>query len=155
MADDELKILEKCPMCGKELKTKTDVIVEQECDCGFSINYLPPVDGDFDNKIMNSCCIEISVFGRKNIEALLGRIVTSVPPVAGFPIVRSERDEIKCILDVCRGLEKEYGTAERDAIVLLAFQDHGIDPDRVKELIKILKRRAELYEPRHGHYKIV
>ena len=148
MVDGELKILETCPLCGKELKTETDAIVEQECSCGFTINYLPPVDGDFDNKIMNSCCIEITVYGKKNIETTLGRIL-SVPPV------KSERDQIKIILDIVRELEKEFGTAEFDVIQLRAYKEHVIFPKTTEALILSLKKKAELYEPRHGHYKIV
>jgi replicative DNA helicase Mcm len=69
-------------------------------------------------------------------------------------VTRSQRDKIKVILDIVRELEKEFGTASKVEILERADED-GISKENVEELIGMLKKKAELYEPRHGHYKIV
>ena len=151
MVDGELKILETCPLCGKKLETKEEPgdhcppMIEQNCDCGFRLNFYPA------HPVWNEgCWLEISILGgKKNMETILERIVTPVPPVM------SELDLIKTILDIVRELEKEYGTAEKEAIELRAYREYGVDPHTTREIIARLKTRAELYEPRHGHYKIV
>ncbi|MFQ5887212.1 MAG: minichromosome maintenance protein MCM [Candidatus Hydrothermarchaeales archaeon] len=69
-------------------------------------------------------------------------------------VTRSQRDKIKVILDIVRELEKEFGTAAK-AEILERADEEGISKENAEELIEMLKKRAELYEPRHGHYKIV
>lgn len=69
-------------------------------------------------------------------------------------VTSSQRDKIKVILDIVRELEKEFGTAAK-AEILERADDEGISKERAEELIAMLKKRAELYEPRHDHYKIV
>ncbi|KKN21320.1 hypothetical protein LCGC14_0926620 [marine sediment metagenome] len=146
MTYKELKILKTCPLCGKELKTEEiedpNGII-QTCECGLELGYYAPQSAD-----NLPCMVTLTVNGKKAIETLLRRIL---PPVTR---VMSERDEFKTIQDIVRELEKEYGTAEIGMIKVRAPLD-GIPADRVGDLILSLKNKAELYEPRHGHYKIV
>lgn len=146
MVDEDLKILKTCPLCGKELKTekiKDPNGIIQTCECNLELGYYAPHAAD-----NLPCVVTITVSGKKDIETLLKRIV---PPVTR---VMSERDELKTILDIVRELEKEYGIAETRMILVRAPLT-GIPEDRVGDLILSLKNKAELYEPRHGHYKIV
>ncbi|MFQ6137060.1 MAG: LAGLIDADG family homing endonuclease [Candidatus Hydrothermarchaeales archaeon] len=69
-------------------------------------------------------------------------------------VTRSQRDKIKILLDIVRELEKEFGTAGK-AEILERADEEGISKENAEELIEMLKKRAELYEPKHGYYKMV
>lgn len=68
-------------------------------------------------------------------------------------VTRSLRDKIEKIFDIIRALEKEFGTAAKPEILERA-DEAGISKDNAVELIEMLKKRAELYECRTGHFKL-
>jgi len=69
-------------------------------------------------------------------------------------VTKSQRDKINEILDIIKELEKDYGSAKKDEILELA-RERGIDEKNARELIEKLRRDGNIYEPRHGNYKIV
>lgn len=69
-------------------------------------------------------------------------------------VTAAQRDKIKIILDIVMELEKKYGTAAKDEIITLA-KEEGIDEEITIELFVMLKKRAELYEPKPDRFKVV
>ncbi|MFQ5816159.1 MAG: minichromosome maintenance protein MCM, partial [Candidatus Hydrothermarchaeaceae archaeon] len=69
-------------------------------------------------------------------------------------VTKSQRDRINEILHVIRALEEEFGTAKKSEVVQRC-SDKGISERNVEELLEKLKRDGNIYEPKHGNYKIV
>jgi replicative DNA helicase Mcm len=69
-------------------------------------------------------------------------------------VTKSQRDKINEVLDIIKELEKEYGTAKKEEVFELA-KERGIEEKNAAELIEKLRRDGNIYEPRHGNYKIV
>jgi replicative DNA helicase Mcm len=69
-------------------------------------------------------------------------------------VTKTQRDKITEILDIIRNLEKEFGDAKKDEVFSLA-KERGIDRKNAEEQIERLLRDSNIYEPRHGRYKIV
>lgn len=62
--------------------------------------------------------------------------------------------EIRVLLKTIRGLEEEYAYAEKDKVLKTANQ-YGMTDGRVLDVLEKLKRDGNIYEPKHGVYKIV
>ncbi|NOZ76890.1 MAG: minichromosome maintenance protein MCM [Euryarchaeota archaeon] len=69
-------------------------------------------------------------------------------------VTKSQRDKINEILDIIKELEKDYGTARIEEIIELA-RERNIDEKNTRELIEKLRKDGNIYEPRHGNYKVV
>jgi replicative DNA helicase Mcm len=69
-------------------------------------------------------------------------------------VTKSQRDKINEILDIIRELEREYKTAKKAEITERA-EERGISERNTEELIDKLKRDGNIYEPKHGNYKVV
>ena len=67
---------------------------------------------------------------------------------------KSQQDRIKSLRDIIRELQKESGAAYIERIKEKA-SEQGLDPDKVDKEIALLCQGGELYEERHGCYKIV
>jgi DNA replicative helicase MCM subunit Mcm2 (Cdc46/Mcm family) len=67
---------------------------------------------------------------------------------------KSQQDRIKSLRDIIRELQKESGAAYIESIKEKA-SEQGLDPDKVDKEISLLCQGGELYEERHGYYKIV
>lgn len=143
----DVKVLKKCPMCGGELEDidlGTDIMLQQVCrGCSFGIIFAKGGD-------KGSPSVNITVYGEENMEKALERLVHAHP--SGF--APQYNIAAKELLGIIRELEKEFGTASIGQIKEVA-KGKGWDLPSVEIVVEILKRRAELYEPRHGHYKIV
>ncbi|MFH0859999.1 MAG: minichromosome maintenance protein MCM [Candidatus Altiarchaeota archaeon] len=77
----------------------------------------------------------------------IDRVVTDHP--------KSTRDRIRTIESIIRELIKasDDGTANRDEIIGKAL-DSKIDKFEIEKLIDELKKKGDIYEPRHGKYKL-
>ncbi len=69
-------------------------------------------------------------------------------------VTKSQRDRINEILHVIRELEEEFGTAKKSEVMQIC-DEKGISERNVDELLDKLKRDGNIYEPKHGNYKIV
>jgi len=67
---------------------------------------------------------------------------------------KSQQDRIKSLREIIRELQKESGAAYIESIKEKA-SEQGLDPDKVDKEISLLCQGGELYEERHGYYKIV
>lgn len=62
--------------------------------------------------------------------------------------------EIQILLKTIRELEEEYSYAEKEKVVNTANQ-YGMIDERIFDVLDKLKRDGNIYEPKHGVYKIV
>lgn len=69
-------------------------------------------------------------------------------------VTKSQRDRINEIIRIIRGLEREFETARKSEIVQRCGEK-GISERDVEELLEKLKRDGNIYEPKHGNYKVV
>lgn len=69
-------------------------------------------------------------------------------------VAASQRANIVKILNIIRDIEKQFGTASKEEIVNGA-KEEGMDEERLGELMIMLKKRAEIYEPKPGQFKVV
>jgi replicative DNA helicase Mcm len=68
---------------------------------------------------------------------------------------KSKADRIRNVLDVVKELEKEYDLVEVEKVVEEAKR-YGIDETTTMRIIdEMLRKTGELYEPKHGHVKVV
>lgn len=66
----------------------------------------------------------------------------------------SQRKRVEIILDIIRGLQRDYDTAKTDEIVAKA-KVRGVSKKNAISTIEQLLDDGNIYRPRHGHYKIV
>ncbi len=69
-------------------------------------------------------------------------------------VTKSQRDRINEIIRIIRELEREFETA-RKSEVIQRCSEKGISERDVEELLEKLKRDGNIYEPKHGNYKVV
>jgi len=82
----------------------------------------------------------------------LGRIDIDII-ATGQP--KSKADRIRNVLDIVKELEKEYDLVEIEKVVEEA-KKYGLDEVTTRKVIdEMLRKTGELYEPKHGHVKVV
>jgi len=82
----------------------------------------------------------------------LGRIDIDII-TTGQP--KSKADRIRNVLDIVKDLEKEYDLVEVERVVEEA-KKYGLDETTTRRIIdEMLRKTGELYEPKHGHVKVV
>jgi len=82
----------------------------------------------------------------------LGRIDIDII-TTGQP--KSKADRIRNVLDIVKDLEKEYDLVEVEKVVEEA-KKYGLDETTTRMIIEeMLRKTGELYEPKHGHVKVV
>ncbi|MEM3555235.1 MAG: LAGLIDADG family homing endonuclease [Candidatus Micrarchaeia archaeon] len=82
----------------------------------------------------------------------LGRIDIDII-ATGQP--KSKADRIRNVLDIVKELEKEYDLVEIEKVVEEA-KKYGLDEATTRKVIdEMLRKTGELYEPKHGHVKVV
>jgi replicative DNA helicase Mcm len=69
-------------------------------------------------------------------------------------ITKSQRDRINEILHIIRYLEEEFGTAKKSEI-MQRCEEKGISEEEAEKILEKLRRDGNIYEPRHGNFKIV
>jgi len=68
---------------------------------------------------------------------------------------KSKADRIRNIIDIVKELEKEYDLVELEKVVEEA-KKYGLDETTTRKMIdEMLRKTGELYEPKHGHVKVV
>jgi replicative DNA helicase Mcm len=82
----------------------------------------------------------------------LGRIDIDII-TTGQP--KSKADRIRNIIDIVKELEKEYDLVEIEKVVEEA-KKYGLDEATTRRMVdEMLRKTGELYEPKHGHVKVV
>ena len=109
-------------------------------------NRVELADADRAIRLMDFMLKSISMdkgLGRMDID-----IITTGQP-------KSKSDRIRNVLDIIKELEKEYDLVEIERVVEEA-KKYGLDEVEARRIIdEMLRKTGELYEPKHGHVKIV
>ncbi|QLJ52916.1 MAG: DNA replication helicase protein MCM [Candidatus Fermentimicrarchaeum limneticum] len=109
-------------------------------------NRVELADADRAIRLMDFMLKSISMdkgLGRMDID-----IITTGQP-------KSKSDRIRNVLDIIKELEKEYDLVEIERVVEEA-KKYGLDEMEARRIIdEMLRKTGELYEPKHGHVKIV
>lgn len=66
---------------------------------------------------------------------------------------KTQRDRVKIVIDIIKELTSEGGMASEKDISAEA-QKHGIDDDRVKEILRKLREEGMIYMPTYGNYRL-
>ncbi len=66
---------------------------------------------------------------------------------------KSKIDKVKTLYAAIKDLSQEYDKVTHDQIVDEA-EELGIEPEKVNDLLSILKKKGDIYSPKHGEYKI-
>ncbi|MFQ6051579.1 MAG: minichromosome maintenance protein MCM [Candidatus Hydrothermarchaeota archaeon] len=68
---------------------------------------------------------------------------------------KTQRDRIKVIHEIIKELEESLGEILPVEEIIAEAENRGIDKERTKEIIEILRQRGEIFEPKRGHIKRV
>jgi len=68
-------------------------------------------------------------------------------------VTKSQRDKIGILVEIIKDLERNFRTAEKSEIIEKA-KAKNMSESEVENLIDILKRNGEIFEPKMGHYKV-
>ena len=68
-------------------------------------------------------------------------------------VTKTQRDKIHVIRSIISELEKDFGTAKKEEIIKMS-EEKGIDKGAVEQLLEMLKKNGEIYEPIFNKFKI-
>jgi replicative DNA helicase Mcm len=69
---------------------------------------------------------------------------------------KSERDKLQKIIDEITDLQEEYsGNAPLDIVISNLVDQYGMSEEKIREMVKQLKNKGTIFEPKTGFFKMV
>ncbi|QUH23741.1 minichromosome maintenance protein MCM [Methanobacterium alkalithermotolerans] len=98
-------------------------------------------------KLQQACLKQVGYdpeTGKIDIDKVEGR-----PP-------KSERDKFRILVEVIKELEEEYnGKAPTNILISEMGDRYTVSPEKVEELVRVLKHKGVIFEPTRGYLKVV